>query len=422
MPEAMSSGGASPVSVIIAGRRFGYPHGMGATARVHAYAKGLIESGARVRVISLLTPPLNGDPGGNHLAVGVYDGVPFEYACGTRVRAPSFLGRRLLELKVPIGLWRVSRRQFSGQAGPRAIIAYTQRPTWIVFMAFLARLHGSTCVVELCEMPLVYERSSAKRAARKWLLDEVAYRFTDGFIAISSYLEEYARLHAPVATPIIRVPILAAASDFAAVEPPGAARQPREVVYVGDMRWHEGDIEDLLNAFSIVAAREPNVILKLVGEASDADMVDMSARAMELGLENRVEFAGPVQRSQLPGILRAATMLVLLRRDGLFSRAGFPTKLGEYLASGRPVVTTATGDIPRYLSHGISAYLVPSADPAAFADQMRYVLHHPEQARAVGMRGRLVAERYFDYRRHGKRLNAFIRDLQRRRDGRYLEK
>jgi glycosyltransferase involved in cell wall biosynthesis len=114
-------------------------------------------------------------------------------------------------------------------------------------------------------------------------------------------------------------------------------------------------------------------------------------------------------------------MLVLLRRDGLFSRAGLPTKLGEYLASGRPVVTTAVGDIPRYLRHGISAYLVASADPEAFADQMSYVLSHADEARTVGMRGRLAAERYFDYRRHGERLNAFIRDLQRRRDGRSPE-
>jgi glycosyltransferase involved in cell wall biosynthesis len=421
MPEARSSDGAVPVSVIIAGDRFAYPHGMGATARVHAYAKGLIDSGANVRVVSLLTPPPDGDLGGNHLAAGVYDGVPFEYACGTRARAPSFLGRRLLELRAPVGLWRVSRRHFLAQTGRGAILAYTQRPRWIVFMGLLARLHGSACVVELCEMPLVYKRASAKRAAQRWLLDEVAYRFAHGFIVISSYLEEYVRLHAPGATPVIRVPILAAVPEVQAAEPQGAAGQPREVVYVGDMRWHEGEIEDLLNAFSIVAAKEPDVSLRLVGAASDTDVAEMSARATELGLENRIEFAGAVQRSHLPGILRAATMLVLLRRDGLFSRAGLPTKLGEYLASGRPVVTTAVGDIPRYLRHGISAYLVASADPEAFAHQMSYVLSHADEAKTVGMRGRLAAERYFDYRRHGERLNAFIRDLQRRRDGRSPE-
>jgi glycosyltransferase involved in cell wall biosynthesis len=287
-------------------------------------------------------------------------------------------------------------------------------------MGLLARLHGSACIVELCEMPLVYKRASAKRTAQRWLLDEVAYGFSHGFIVISSYLEEYVRLHAPGTTPVIRVPILAAVPDAQVAEPQGAAGRPREVVYVGDM-GHESEIEDLLNAFSIVAAKEPDVRLRLVGAASDTDVAEMSARATELGLESRIEFAGAVQRSHLAGILRAATMLVLLRRDGLFSRAGLPTKLGEYLASGRPVVTTAVGDIPRYLRHGISAYLVPSADPAAFADQMSYVLSHPDEAGTVGIRGRLAAERYFDYRRHGERLNAFIRDLQRRRDGRSPE-
>ena len=108
--------------VMIAGTRFGYPHGAGAAARVTAYARGLQDAGAVVHVVSMMTPSPKGADVNQH-ASGVHDGVSFEYACGTRTRAPSFIGRRLLQAKVPVGVWMAARRLFHGGAGPKAVIA-----------------------------------------------------------------------------------------------------------------------------------------------------------------------------------------------------------------------------------------------------------------------------------------------------------
>lgn len=398
-----------PINVVIAGLGFSYPHGFGATARVHALARGLQDSGARVHVVSLLTPHLDGDSGGNGAAAGVYQGVPFSYACGTRVRARTFLRRRLLEAKVPLGLWCAARRLFDGQRGPKVIIAYTDQPTWITFMACIAKSVGAKCLVEVCEMPFVYEHGRAEVAAKRWLQDAVAYRLVDGFIAISTCLEGYVRRHAPGGLPSLRIPILVAISELEAETTVADAERPRQIVYVGDLR-HEGEIPDLLMAFSLVVPEHPELRLNLVGGPPN-DRAALAATVAQLGLSDRVVFSGIVERDTIPRLLRDAAVLVLPRRSGTFSQAGFPTKLGEYLASGRPVVVTATGDIPKYLEHGRSAFLVPPDDPACFAAQLRYVLDHEADAQAVGARGRLAAARHFDYRRHGGRLNAFIRGL-----------
>ena len=180
--------------------RFGYPHGLGATARVHAYARGLVESGSRVRVVSLLTP----DPGGagaNVAPAGVHEGVPFEYACGTRARARPFWGA---------GCWRPRYRSASGrppdepsEAAPgrgRSSPTPTSR-TGSRSWGCIARLSGAKCIVEVCEMPLLYERGPLKRAGKRWLQDVLAYRLIDGFIAISTCLEDYVRLHSPARRP-----------------------------------------------------------------------------------------------------------------------------------------------------------------------------------------------------------------------------
>jgi glycosyltransferase involved in cell wall biosynthesis len=407
MADGPASLSGPTLSVVIAGMKFGYPEGSGAAARTHAYAKGLSESGAAVHVVSLLTPSRSG-PGMNAEASGAYDGVPFEYACGTRTRRSTFMGRRLLEARVPIGLWRAARRHFAVTSGPRVVIAYSDQPSWIALTALVARSLQARCVVEVCEVPLVSERGRVRRALRRWLLDTFSYRFVDGFIAISSYLERYLRQRVPGEVPIIRVPILVSAEEFAgSASTGGEAGAARRVVFVGDL-GNEGEVADLLEAFARIAPDCPDVSLGLVGACSASTRAELDALVARLGLQGRVDFAGWASRVEMPGVLGAATVLVLPRRSGLFSDAGFPTKLGEYLASGRPVVTTATGEIATHLTHAETAYVVPPGDPASFAAQVRYVLDHADEAASVGARGRRLALRRFDRRRHGARLHEFL--------------
>jgi glycosyltransferase involved in cell wall biosynthesis len=129
-------------------------------------------------------------------------------------------------------------------------------------------------------------------------------------------------------------------------------------------------------------------------------------------LAERVDFTGQVVREDLVGLLSSARVLVLPRPAGAFSQAGLPTKVGEYLASARPVVVTANGDIGLYLRDGVDAYLVPPDDLAAFGERLRYVLGHPDEATEVGRRGRQAAQMHFDPVVHGRRILEYVRELQ----------
>lgn len=409
MSHWQDAGRHRPLSVIIAGMKFGYPEGSGAAARARGYARALASSGVQVLVVSLMPPSAAGS-GANPAVSGVRDGVPFLYACGTRDRRPTFLGRRLLDLKTPLGLWRAARRFYAAASGPRAVIAYSDQPTWILLTALVARALGACCVVEVCEVPLISERDALRLAVRRWLLDHVAYRAADGFIAISAYLEDYLRLHAPAAKPILRVPILVDAHEFQVAAPPDS---PRRIVYVGNLD-NEGEIPDLLEAFAQVAPGRPDVKLEVVGACSQSRRAAFDRIIESLGIAQRVEFTGQVTRERLSGVLAAATVLVLPRRAGLFSDAGFPTKLGEYLASGTPVVTTDTGEIGSHLTDGVTAYVVRPGDPSAFAAAVAHVLDEPDEAAQVGARGQTLAASEFDLHGHGERLAEYLRGLSER--------
>ena len=127
--------------------------------------------------------------------------------------------------------------------------------------------------------------------------------------------------------------------------------------------------------------------------------------------DGRIHAVGYVERDRLLQLYADASALLIPLFDDLRSRARFPTKVGEYLASARPVVTTAVGEMERFLTDRDTALVSPPGDPAAFAENLIAVLDDPELAARIGDAGRGLAEDRFEYSRQGPALRAFLDDL-----------
>jgi glycosyltransferase involved in cell wall biosynthesis len=91
-------------------------------------------------------------------------------------------------------------------------------------------------------------------------------------------------------------------------------------------------------------------------------------------------------------------------------REGFGLVLVEAMAAGRPVVASAVGPIPEIVVDGVTGLLVPSFDPAAYADGLARVLTEPATAGAMGTAGSQFARR-FDWRRASIDLLAIYEEL-----------
>ena len=116
------------------------------------------------------------------------------------------------------------------------------------------------------------------------------------------------------------------------------------------------EVDTAIRVFAAATASLPDVRLTIVGGGPVEFGNRARSYARSLGVGDRVEVAGQIARESLAARMLAAHVLVLPRAAGVFSQAGLANKLGEYLVSGRPVVVTATGDVPLYLEDGVSAY------------------------------------------------------------------
>jgi glycosyltransferase involved in cell wall biosynthesis len=101
-------------------------------------------------------------------------------------------------------------------------------------------------------------------------------------------------------------------------------------------------------------------------------------------------------------------VLCLARKANVQAEGGFPTKLGEYLASGRPTIITKVGELSDYVSDGVSTFFVKPGDVLDFADKLRFVLANEALSSKVGVEGKKIALDIFSYKNHSNALDAFV--------------
>jgi glycosyltransferase involved in cell wall biosynthesis len=100
-----------------------------------------------------------------------------------------------------------------------------------------------------------------------------------------------------------------------------------------------------------------------------------------------------VLRDTLPDLYRAADLFVLPAvHDGKGNVDGLPNVILEAMASGLPVVASGISGIPLAVEDGRTGLLVPEKDPKALLSALGRLLANPEEARAMGERGRAKAE------------------------------
>ncbi|MDT8421233.1 MAG: glycosyltransferase [Desulfuromonadales bacterium] len=123
-------------------------------------------------------------------------------------------------------------------------------------------------------------------------------------------------------------------------------------------------------------------------------------------IKNLVKIKGLLSSNEIPYQLVNSMCLITTARE--YTSGGFPTKLGEYLATRKPVVCTAAGEIPIYLEDEISAYLAKPGDIDEIAKKLICVHENYDNALRVAAMGYRVAETEFNANNKVFKILEFI--------------
>ncbi len=224
-------------------------------------------------------------------------------------------------------------------------------------------------------------------------------RRIDAFTAVSEPLAvRLRRLGKPVA-------VLPGGVDPELFRPAPLQPSPEvRVGYAGNFRPYQG-IEILLEAGSRLLARGEPFHFCLAGDSGPFPELEDRARRL---LGKHLTLAGALDYDRVPALLGSQDVLVIPRPRSRTARYGFPSKLPEYLALGRPVVATRVGAQGRLIDHLENGLLIAPGSVTQLEEALLQ-LQDPELRRRLGEAGRAYAVSRLSWSRIGADLDRFLR-------------
>jgi glycosyltransferase involved in cell wall biosynthesis len=182
--------------------------------------------------------------------------------------------------------------------------------------------------------------------------------------------------------------------------------------YFGGLTFVRDSIDILIRAFAKISDDHPEVHLILGGFCSEKEKIQLKDLITQLNIANKVHKLEYLTRQEITRYITHADILVMVRANDLESQASYPSKLTEFLATSKPVVTVNVGEISDYLTDNVDAFLVEPGNTEALAYKLNYIYSNYETALNVGHRGKELTNTIFNYNFQAKRMLNFIKSLK----------
>lgn len=389
---------------------FAFPFGSASASRVRHIAQGLGHNGIATHVlttrrVSWREGDVCGDGG---LA---YEGTTYETTNAFETSQRKSIVRRALDLLEATRKSHRRAEELVRSGAVDAVLLYSRSFFMCQPIIRMCRRYKVPVLVDVVEGFLPWSIPYFVRTVDCYLGTRISHRMCDGAIVISSFLD---RKLTDLGVPTLLVPSLIdsgkAQRSGTSLDPP--QKEVVNLVYVGQFKPDEA-IDDLLDGVRLARERGCPVELQVVGnDGRSRDGRPVSKRiAAQPALKDHVHFLGWLSAEEYDRILNGADALMLLRRNTDRALAAFPTRLPEFLATGKPVITNDVPDVPYYLRDRVHAHVVAIGRPDLVAERIEEIFRDPATQAAIGEAGSRRTKECFDYRDHGARIGTFIQKM-----------
>jgi len=363
-----------------------FPVGMAPTNRILSYANGFLKNGAGCEIIIFRKTEDFGKII-NDKTKGSFNGIKYKYLFKNTNKSKYFLKKRIDNL---LGLFRLLIYCLFRIQGKSKIIYYSSYNRPAIILKISKIFKGHLILKEESEHPYVYEKS--KNYLSLLVFKRIHYNLFDGFLLMTHNLIDYFKQNYPK-IPQVHIPMTVDLERFNIV----VVKKEKRITYIGSLNNQKDGILYLLKAFSIFLKQFKGYELLICGYVSSNKEKNIFYDTLnKLKIKDSVVYYEKVKSDRIPILLKSSSILVLPRPDSIQAKNGFPTKLGEYLASGVPVVVTPVGEITSYLIDGVSAFIAVSQDANNLASKLKEIISDYQRAVEIGFIGRKVAEKHFN--------------------------
>jgi glycosyltransferase involved in cell wall biosynthesis len=382
---------------------FSYPHGMAGTKRIQ-HAIDVIQDDSSVSTSVIVLRQSSKD---NRLN-GFHDGIKYKTIMG------DLLGAKIA-FCYPMYYLKTMRALKSAFRSDSDNVIYSYGPPGLLNIGALnyAKRIGYKIVFDIVEdygTAMSISRSLLHRVKMAGIeyLGRRVKSLASGVIVISSHLQKKYEVLTETEIPIHCRQISVDFDHFQFNR--GASNTEHVLFYSGSFGKKDG-VPILLEAFDVLASKYPSVRLVLTGKGSEEALQPVLNRISESPHKDRIEYKGYLDDDAYYTLLNSIDIPCMTRIDLAYANAGFPFKLGEFLATGKPVVVSRVSDVESLLDNCKDAMLVKPGDSGEIVGAVEYLIDHSQVAVTIGERGREKARALFDYQVQGRNLLDFIRTI-----------
>jgi glycosyltransferase involved in cell wall biosynthesis len=166
---------------------------------------------------------------------------------------------------------------------------------------------------------------------------------------------------------------------------------------------------DLFAAISLLKDRLP-VSLLVIGDSifGESKIPELKNICKEMEIEDLVFFTGLVEYEEVRNHLSKCKILAITRPKNVQTDAGFPTKLGEYMALRKPVLATDFGEIEKYFTNGKEIVIACCNDPASIAGKILWMIENDDIINNIANGGYQKAYKLLEYSEAMRSIISFI--------------
>lgn len=362
-----------------------FPTSQGTQVFIGGLARALHRRGHRVHLVTYHY----GDEG----AHGGLNGVPLHRSralpLGGKLTSGPSLGKPLFDLLVSAKLDQVVRTE-------RADLIHAHNYEGLLAALMIGRLRSVPVIFHthntmMDELPS-YSRSPLGRKMARWLgnlLDGQFPRRAHACIAVTPQIADDVRRRGMSRGRTSTIPPAVDGDPFRSANPSRPSSRPPTALYAGNLDRYQ-NLDFVVRGFAKVLARRPDSRLRIVTHAPPAVVARAAHR---WGCGQGIDLIRADSFAALSVHLRQCDVALCPR----ISPYGFPIKLLNYLAAGKPVVACRSS--AHGLEHLRNGWVVDDDDLDGFAEAVFKLLEDEPLRRRLSRNARRTAREAFSWER-----------------------
>jgi glycosyltransferase involved in cell wall biosynthesis len=385
------------------------PHGMAATTRLMSYSKGLNLNNTKVEVYSYIP---SGDKYSNHPAdSGIFDGVSYFYS----FRKKRFNNKALhiIEIIISLFLTYVIIKRKNKQSPYDFIIISNDNPIILYLYSILSKNINVKSLFIFDEYPIpIRKYLKSNISLLKKYLYKISLKNISGYISMTQNLIDYYDSIQKKPSLLINSITDLSRFDFDLKKTIEVNKKDEIILtYMGNMELSKDNVDNIIKAFAITLSKYQTSKLYLYGSPSQKDKEFLSGLIKKLKLENNVffKFATFIE---VPIILKKSHVLLSSQPNTKRAEGGFPTKVGEYLASGIPTLLTDVGETSKYVKNNEHIFFCEPDSPEEFSSKLNYIIENYDYACSVALKGKALIVQEFSNTIAAKKMLEFINNIK----------